>query len=445
MQGRPTSPLLGYFDDTAKAVDGIEERLAFIVDQAELGAAVCESVELLHRVQGLTARIAAAASRNNVESDNGQRTMGQFVAARTNAEGAVVNRLMRSVRWLRDFPILEAAFGAQLTDAHVRHLRKHCDATFDAHQRLLIDQQYFVDQAIALTFEDFKHACAYWLAHWDPDGKEPVDQIDKTSLSLRKGRGGRLEVKGQVDALRGQALETAVNHRADQLRIEDMRNGAERTDSQRRMAALVELACRGAARDDGTHPVPLINLVMSQKVAEWTQGVLGGTIAPGDTVPVSFDDVDGRCELIDGKPVHPFLAAMVLGHYGFDTVGQPKLRRHVMDATSRVIDVSVNARNFPDWMRTASLIESRGRCTTAGCEAPHHWIQTDHVHPVAAGGPTQLQNAQAMCRPDNQAKAATVGHLRWQDRRPPPRHRPRARGAATADPDDLASTRRQTF
>ena len=112
-----------------------------------------------------------------------------------------------------------------------------------------------------------------------------------------------------------------------------------------------------------------------------------------------------------------------------------KLRRYILEADSRVLDVSVNARSFPEWMKTAVHVQSRGRCETHGCEAPHHWLQTDHIDPVDNGGETRWDNAQNQCEPDNQAKAASTGHTPWRDRPPPPRHKPRPRGSTNCDDD----------
>ena len=101
------------------------------------------------------------------------------------------------------------------------------------------------------------------------------------------------------------------------------------------------------------------------------------------------------------------------------------LRRYVLDADSRVLDVSVNARSAPEWMRTAAIVQSRGQCDQHGCDAPHSWLQMDHVNPVDNGGETRFDNIQPGCRPDNQAKGATTGHIPWRDQPVPARRNPR--------------------
>ena len=422
-----------WFTDITKTLDEVEERLAFMTDRDELGDAMCSAVELGHRVDALQARIGLLSTNNLVAAESGQRTMGQYVAARTNSRAIDIDRKIKRAKWLRDYPILEATHGRALTDEHVDYLRKNLDCTYDRHVALTGDQQFFVDTAATCSFPGFIQACEYWVGHIDPDGKEPTDQIEKAYFRIGKGSGGRGELKGECDSVTRSDIETAVEHEAEKIRQADKANGLQRTTGQRKMAALAALVKRGFARDDGTYPVPLGNIVISQPVLEWALTTLGGA-DPGDTVPVHPTDPDGRCELIDGTPIHPFLAVHALGLIGNGGVANPvTLRRYVLDANSRVLDVSVNARIFPEWMRTAALLQSRGACEQAGCDAPHHWMQMDHVDPVDNGGETRFDNVQTGCRPDNQAKGATTGHIPWRDHTPPPRRNPRRRPAQRSD------------
>ncbi len=421
--------LSDHFDDITKSLDVIEDRLAFVVDRDELGDAMCQAVELGHRTEALQARLALSCTSNGVAANGGHRTIGQYVAARTNNRAFDIDRLTKTAKWLRDYPKLEAAYGVELTDAHIKHLRK-LDTNYDTHAKLRTDQQFFVDTAASCSFAGFMRACDYWLVLNDPDGKEPKDQLDNASFRVGKGRGGRGELIGECDAVTAADIRIAVEHEAEQLRRADKAAGVERTHSQRRMAALAALVRRGFTRKDGTYPVPLGNIVMSQKVAEWALETLSGSAETelADTVPVHPTTIDGRCELIDGTPIHPFLAVSALGLIGAGAVVNPaKLRRYILDADSRALDISVNARSFPEWMRTAAHIQSRGACETHGCNNPFHWHQIDHVQPVHHGGQTQFDNAQVNCWPDNYAKGATPGQTPWRDRPPPPRRQPRRR------------------
>lgn len=423
-----------------KTLDALDDRVDFMTDVDELGDAVCELIELNNKLDATMARLVGAAERNGVPQASGQRTVGQYVAARTTAAPVKVNRVSTLARWLRGFPLFESAFGTAIRVEHVEYLRK-LDTRYATNQRLLADQQILIDAATTCSFKDFTKACDYWLILIDPDGNEPNDQIAKTSFRVRSGSGGRGEISGECDALTRQALTTALDHEAEKIRLADKEVGVARSQGQRQMAALVNLVTRGFAREDGSFPVPLVNVVMSLKVAEWAQEALAnGSANPHGEVPVDLNDVDGRCELIDGTPVHPFLALFMFNNVGSNILGAPNLRRYVMDADSRLLDVSVNSRYFPPWMKTAGAVQSRGACETHGCDAPFSWLQADHIDPVANGGETQFDNEQMQCGPDNHAKAATANTTAWRDRTPPARRRPgrhwRHRTPAPSGSDD---------
>jgi len=115
-----------------------------------------------------------------------------------------------------------------------------------------------------------------------------------------------------------------------------------------------------------------------------------------EPLPIAFDDIDKRCELLDGTPLHPTYLLALLGLATF--------RRQVLNAKGRTIDVSVNARGFTPWQQHALRVEARGRCQTPGCDAPFPWLEADHIEPYSRGGPTLLANGNMRCGPDNKAK-----------------------------------------
>ena len=109
------------------------------------------------------------------------------------------------------------------------------------------------------------------------------------------------------------------------------------------------------------------------------------------------NDVDGRCELLDGTPVHPKYALILMM--------QAQVRRQVLTAKNQTLSASKPTRLFPDWMKHIRLVETRGQCVVEGCDAPHTWLQADHRQPDAAGGLTELSNLDPMCGPDNKHKS----------------------------------------
>lgn len=161
---------------------------------------------------------------------------------------------------------------------------------------------------------------------------------------------------------------------------------------------------RGWRREDGSYPDFLVNLVMSEQVAEDLLARTYGHIDPDGAnplnvdpfeLPIDWSEIDGRCETIRGTPVHPKHALGVLL--------AARLRRMVMSADSEVTDHGTDVRFFTKKQRNALLVEQRGQCAL-GTQTLFRWLQADHIQPASKQGPTNLSNGQMINGADNQAK-----------------------------------------
>ena len=113
-------------------------------------------------------------------------------------------------------------------------------------------------------------------------------------------------------------------------------------------------------------------------------------------LPLDPHDIDGRCELIDGTPIHP--------HWALAALATADLRRLVMGAEPEDTDLSRTVRLYPPHLKHILLITARGRCQTPGCDAPFAWLQADHILAWTNGGHTNLTNGQILCDPHNKTK-----------------------------------------
>ena len=161
---------------------------------------------------------------------------------------------------------------------------------------------------------------------------------------------------------------------------------------------------RGWRREDGTYPDFLVNITMSEKVAEdLLARTYGHTDPNGDNpldidpfeLPIAWDDIDRRCETIRGTPIHPKHALGVL------LAG--KLRRQVMTAESETTDLGTDVRAFTKKQRNALLVQQRGQCNL-GTQTPFRWLEADHIQPHSKNGPTNLNNGQMINSAENKAK-----------------------------------------
>jgi len=352
---------------------------------------------LSSRFEALRCSTLAAAS-DAVEGPGAFKEMGfrhaiDLLADSTKANPRELRRLSRLGRWLIDFPVFAEAFAAgELTDRHMRELHKLDN--LKVHHQLVESQDLLVDAARDCDFSDFVKVLGYWLNAADPDGCEPAEEVAKSMYSYRKDADGSVSGRFSFDALTGQAFRRLLDVESHILFRADAEAGVKRTPTQRQGAALINLMVRGSQHGGDSSITPMINLVMGQELAE----TITRQLAEGLDVGVEPDhgDIDRRCELDDGTPIHPRLAATALA------VG--RFRRVVFDSESRPVDVAVKTRSFPPWMRRVVLIRARGRCQIPGCDAPFAWLQADHITPHSRGGPTKLSNGQVLCDPHNKWK-----------------------------------------
>lgn len=419
-----------------EAAAAVSQACAFSADHRDLVQSVTALPQVDAVVDSALSAVLDAARLRGVAQQEGFRRIDQMVLARSNASGASVRTMARRGEWLRDFNEFSDAHGAgTLTVDHVEKIRRGLDSP-RTHFLLRRDQSMIVEAAQTCDFRDFERFCDYWKLAADPDGAEPRDQLARTRFSARRQADGMVKLSGLLDPLSGQTFLSAWERQVQQLALAEEQDpsvapvavgpvadaapdgcggavapgdgcgdavgtahtvrsvGDPRRHGRRGAQALLQLVAKGSARADGSHPEPLVHVVMSLRVA---QDTLRRLAQPDPApLPVNHHSVDGRCELIDGTPIHPFLVATVLG--------VAALQRTVMDARGRPLSTSHPTRAFPKWLRHLTLLRSRGRCESDGCDAPFPWLQLDHRHPWSLGGPTSYQNGQALCRPHNLAK-----------------------------------------
>jgi hypothetical protein len=255
-----------------------------------------------------------------------------------------------------------------------------------------------IDAARSCNWTAFVAACRYWELSFDPDGDEPHEQVANRSFSYRRKPDGTLSGTFHLDPMAGAALSTALDQQAQRLFRHDTETGSQRTATQRRADALV--GCVTGAGNSRPSAGPLLHLVMSQRVAEDTLARMTGG-ANATRLDLDPDDIDRRCELIDGTPIHP--------RYVMAAIATATLRRMVFGANSEILDLGRAVRGFPRHLKAALLVKARGQCQSPACSAPLAWLQADHLLPWHHQGPTAVANGQILCDPHNKLKRDKVG------------------------------------
>lgn len=348
------------------------------------------------QLDGIIAATVAEADRAGVPALAGARTMGQYVAARTHVAPGTVRGDVLAGRWAAALStVAEAMLDGRLSRQHCDHLRK-LENPRVAHA-MLRDQHLFVEWARDLEWKSFKSACAYWLKVNDQDGPEPDDEEADNTFTIRRLPDGRVKGSFDLDPVTGEIVMQQIGTEENALFNHDQETGVPRTVPQRRARAFANLVKRGAGRST-VSARPLLHVVMSLQVMQNAIAQMAKDPSEQDfTSMLDPNEPDGRCELIDGTPIHPKYALLLMM--------QARVRRQVLTAKNVTLNASYETRLFPDWMAHIRLVESRGQCAVAGCDAPHTWLHKDHRQPRAKQGPTSLRNLDLLCGPDNRHKS----------------------------------------
>ncbi len=407
-----------------KVLDQID---AALDDAAQLAIECCRTEDvstwavrlqrIRAKVDALACSAAVAVGRAELPGRDGHRSVATYMSARTTTDVNVFATDVRLGSWLADFPVFSSAFSSgEISGRHVAALRRL--DTPRSGSSLAEAQEYLVDAARGCTWQEFNQVVRYWVLGGDPDGAEPVEQHAKRFCRYRKLDDGSVAGAFQLDPLAGHAFVTAIESESQRLFRQENHEPSPSGSSpgltsaaQRRADAFSAVVTRGADRCTSGPPATLVHIVMSKQVAEAT---LAAVDTPTDqhSIKLHPTDIDGRCELVDGTPLHPRAAIGALA--------AATLRRLVMSSESESIDLGRRVRGFPEHLKQALMASARGRCQHPGCDAPITWLEADHVMPWNRAGPTALPNGQMLCGPHNRAKSDGEPHPRPHP--PPPPH-----------------------
>lgn len=312
----------------------------------QLNVWLVSMVRLVSQAHGLQATAMQEAEAAGLAPLFGSRVLTTHLAKETGGNAKVLGPDRTLAVWLRDFPVFhQAMVDGVFTRSHVCAL-KEVDSV-RVHGLLVRDQQLFVDAAGQLLWPEWQQVVGYWVNAADPDGElcDPTDP--KYGMTARKRANGDVAVAMLMDPITGEAFLAAHELEVDKIsRAErDDPNMVPMSTRKKNLAALMRLLVRGHQREDGSTPVPLFNIVMSQQVAEdllartfghhtppkgWDVSAPGAETPLASkasgidpfSLPIAWDDIDGRCETIRGTPVHPkhALGLLLIG----------KLRRTIM-------------------------------------------------------------------------------------------------------------------
>ena len=357
-------------DELAAAIDSLQAVDNNDLTDDELHEFVTAIQRQRHRLAAVAASAISAWDQRMVWADNGARSAGTRLANETSTSTSSAGSEVRRARRLRTMPDTASALAAgDLSPDHVDLLatanQPWRNADFAEHEATL------VAQCRVLRFADARRMIDYWCARADADAAEERAERQRNAAHLHVSPtlDGTVVVTGVLDPIGGSIVGDELTRLDHELYLADQRNGSTRTASQRRAAALVEMATRSAtAPADGRRPRTLF------------------------TALVGDETMSQLCELSNGTVVTPGSLFQYAGDADLETV--------LFDGPTTVISVS-HRRTFTGRLRRAVQVRDRHCQHVSGCDVPADECDIDHIVPHAANGPTSQFNGKAECHPHN--------------------------------------------
>ena len=321
----------------------------------------------------LAGAVRDAETHQSAEAD-GLKSMKSWLRTHARLSGAAINGLVREGRATAVLPAVEAAFSAggltadQVDTIAVIATPENLDKAAAQGVDLAVVEQTLVDVATTEPYTKLQVAVGVYLAHLDPDGREP-DPTEERSLTLVQHPDGMVTGGLVLDQHGGETVMTAVEACAAASRTA----GDERTRAQRLADALVQICANALAAG----AAPMLRTVPAQVLVMVDEKDL---VDPGDGPGVGRTGTGARISATRARRIacDSQVSRIV---FGPDSVPKDlgRKQRVVSPAQRRALD----ARD--------------GSCVFAGCEAPNWWCEAHHVLEWMFDGPTDLDNLGLLC------------------------------------------------
>ncbi|MBP0109074.1 HNH endonuclease signature motif containing protein [Prescottella equi] len=377
----------------------------------QTGLDICHAVEQLEALRVATV---AEIDERAVSFDTlGFRSVKQWLAANTLLEVPAAARILALGRMLSRQPEIADAFNAgDISAEHAALIGKFCETpprgmpneALGSCRKVLLDAA----SGPAATTTTVRTCISRLERIFESDELPPSEDTERNEFHASKTLHGRVAVKGDLDAVTGEMLLTALSALTKPRNpIDDP--AEERTPARQRADAFAEILRRyldsgDAPIEGGERPhlslhVKATDLARSQSAHEWTHPNEGSDL---------FGDKD-----IARMPHTGPLSIATARRIACDC----HLTPIVMD-DGVPLNLGRTSRTVSKKQRRALIARDHG-CAFPGCGTPPAHCEGHHVKHWADGGPTDLDNLVLLCRYHH----TLLHHSHWEvhigpDRRP---------------------------
>ncbi|ANS26411.1 HNH endonuclease family protein [Rhodococcus opacus] len=368
---------------------------AWRLAEAELLDSVVRISEEIQRLEALRVKLVGAVDHRCKVDVLGFPNTKMWLASKTLLEVGAAGRIVLLGRGLRLQPeIADEYFDTNISAEHAALIMKFCErppkgmpleALDDCRNALL-----FAATGPTANTDAVRAVIARLERAFESDDPPPSEDTDVNEFHASKTLNGRVAVKGDLDAVTGEMLLSALSGLSKPRPAQDGTQDP-RTPGQRRADGFTELLRRyldsGIAGEEGGER-PHVSLHVNVKdLADHTD-----CSARAQQDAASPDDslfaVDGVAWTEWMGPLS-LRAARLLS---CDSIYTPI----VLDDNGAPLDLGISTRTVTKRQRKALVARDRG-CAFPGCGAPPSWCEGHHIIHWSAGGPSDMGNLVLLC------------------------------------------------
>lgn len=364
------------FEALASALDGLVDVDPLGMSDGQVHRQLIELQRQESRLEAVTLRLASSWDTRRTWAENGSKSAEARLAREAKVRRATAARQLRRARALAAMPATAAALAAgAITVDHVDLLMQANATTRLRCRRFPVDEEMLVGFCRESSFFEADRSVRYWInrvdAELDDDGPEPAYRDRECTTG--RGIGNEVHLRAILDPVGGGEFLEALDRIERDLYRDDKQSGNERSDTQRRADALVEMARRAMATPaDGRKPRPLITVVTGDESFRWLCELSDGAIVTPRSLLPYISTADVEAALFDG-PLHG-------------------------------VGVS-SQRTFTGALRRIIEIRDRHCQHPCGCDVPMSKCDVDHIVPHSEGGITRQAGGRLQCESHNRNSA----------------------------------------
>jgi hypothetical protein len=331
-------------------------------------------LEARNRIDAQLARRVRAAELQQAPEDDGKKTMRSWLRGHGRLGAGAAGQLVGNGRALEHLPMLKEAFaagavtGEQVAVVAAVAKPKRLNAAQAQGIDLAEVDRVMTAVAAASDLDRLSRVVHHYLSRLDPDGPEP-DPTDQRALTMATLSDGTVVLRGQLDAVGGEKLKTAIESIVQANRPQ----GDLRTRAQQSADALVQLADNQLAAAG----LPMLRTVKPAVVV---------TIPAADLVDPATGPASGVTGF--GSPLSAATARLLACDGSITPI--------TIDGHGLPLDVGRTKRVVPPHLRRAVELRDQA-CVFAGCAAPKYWCDVHHLVHWVFGGKTSLENSALLC------------------------------------------------